>query len=86
MQEARWDVRKPFSGSICQERVEKRERERERETPKALGNIKAFRERPVLFREYCYSSQSIQQLYPAALEMGSEDMWVTSSVFPHGHV
>lgn len=60
-------------------------RERDGETPKAPGDKKAFREWLVLFREYSYTPQSVQQLYPAALEMGSEDMWVTSSVFPHGH-
>lgn len=60
-------------------------KERDGETPRAPGDKKAFRERPVLFQESCYTPQSVQQLYPAALEMGREDMWVTSSVFPHGH-
>lgn len=61
------------------------ERESDGETPKAPGDKKAFREQPVLFQEYCYTPQSVQQLFPAALEMGSEDVWVASSVFPHGH-
>lgn len=33
MQEARWDVRKPFSGSIRQERVGKGERRRDTQGP-----------------------------------------------------
>lgn len=60
-------------------------KERDGETPRAPGDKKAFRERPVLFQESCYTPQSVQQLYPATMEMGREDTWVTSSVFPHGH-
>lgn len=59
-------------------------RETERH-PRPRGTRKLFRERPVLFQEYCYTPQSVQQLYAAALEMGSEDTWVTSSVVPHGY-
>lgn len=53
--------------------------------PRPRRDNKAFRERPVLFQEYGYTPQSIQQLYSVALEMGGEDTLVTSSVFPHGH-
>lgn len=59
-------------------------RERDGETPRALGDMEAFRERPVLFQEYCYTPQSVEQLYPAASVMGSEDVCVTFSVFPRG--
>lgn len=46
MQEARWDVQKPFSGSICQERVGKGERRRDTQGPggqeSSLGNGLCF--------------------------------------------
>lgn len=59
-------------------------RERDGETPRALGDMEAFRERPVLFQEYCYTPQNVEQLYPAASLMGSEDVCVCDifGVFP----
>lgn len=67
MQEVRWDVRKAFSGSICQAREGKgarqttreREGERERERhpePRGEGSLGGT---ACAFQEYCYTFQSV---------------------------
>lgn len=67
MQEVRWDVRKAFSGSICQaregkggrqtERVRERGGEGERHPePRGEGSLEGT---ACAFQEYCYTSQSV---------------------------
>lgn len=69
MQEVRWDVRKPFSGSICQAREGKgvrqtararvREGEGEGERhPEPMGEG-SLRGTACAFQEYCYTSQPV---------------------------
>lgn len=65
MQEVRWDVRKAFSGSICQAREGKGDRQTERERegkgerhpePRGEGSLWGT---ACAFQEYCYTSQSV---------------------------